>query len=188
MNFPPSSIYSLGREQPAVERGPLPPPVMTVAFFGLTGPNGALPVHYTQAIIKQLEKGRGDERTALRDWLDLFNHRLVSIFYRSWEKYRFGVPFARYMRARSLAQGGLPGAANTMQVSIALQARRTEPDPFTLALYNLIGLGPPKIRNQMHVAVRLAEMPGDMGDESIDHQRLATIDDLSILYYSGLFA
>ncbi|MFL5329320.1 MAG: type VI secretion system baseplate subunit TssG [Gemmataceae bacterium] len=188
MNFPPSSIYSLGRENSAIERGPMPPPVMTVAFFGLTGPNGALPVHYTQTIIKQLERGRGDERTALRDWLDLFNHRLTSLFYRAWEKYHFGVPFLRYLRARSLAQGGLPGTANTMQISIALQAKRTEPDPFTLALLNTVGLGPPKLRNRLHVAVRLAELPGDLSDEAIDHQRLASIDDLALLHYGGLFA
>ncbi len=187
LNFPPSSIFSLDKAV-AVTGRPMQPPSMTVAFGGLFGPDGALPVHYTMSIMRLMERGRGDEKFALRDWLDLFNHRLIALFYRSWEKYRCTVPFVRYMRARMLAEGGLPGGGNTMQVSIALQAQRTEPDPFTLSLYNLVGLGPPALRNRVQVAVRLATHPGDFQDEVIDKQRLVNIDDLAILYYAGLFA
>lgn len=187
LNFPPSSIYSLDKAV-AVTGRPMQPPSMTVAFGGLFGPDGALPTHYTMSIMRLMERGRGDEKYALRDWLDLFNHRLIALFYRSWEKYRCTVPFVRYMRARMLAEGGLPGGGNTMQVSIALQAQRTEPDPFTLSLYNLVGLGPPALRNRVQVAVRLTTHPGDFQDEVIDKQRLVNIDDLAILYYSGLFA
>lgn len=187
LNFPPSTICTLEKGT-ALPNGTMLPPAMTVAFGGLFGPDGALPTHYTQTIIRLLERGRGDEKYALRDWLDLFNHRLLSLFYRAWEKYRCTVPFVRYMRARALAEGGLPGGGNTMQVSIALQAKRTEPDPFTLALYNLVGLGPPTLRGRVQVAVRLAAQPGDYHDEIIDRQRLVNIDDLAILYYSGLFA
>jgi len=188
LNFPPSSIYSMTKEPPARPNSPQPPSVMTVAFYGLFGPNGALPINYTLNIIRQLERGRGEEKTALRDWLDLFNHRLVSLFYRAWEKYRFVFPFNRYLQARRIAEGGLPGQANTLQVSIALQAKRTEPDPFTHTLYSLVGLSPAVLRNRLQVAVRLAEVPGEISDEVIDRQRLASIDDLAILYYSGLFA
>lgn len=187
LNFPPSSIYSLEKAQRTPGR-PVTPPRMTVAFAGLFGPDGALPMHYTESIIRLMERGRGDEKFAMRDWLDLFNHRLISLFYRAWEKYRCTVPFVRYLRARALAEGGLPGTANTMQVSLALQAQRTEPDAFTLSLYNLIGQGPPPLRNRVQVAVRLATPIGEPLDEAIDRQRLASIDDLAILYYSGLFA
>ena len=31
----------------------------------------------------------------LVDFLDLFNHRMISLFYRAWEKYRFGVTYER---------------------------------------------------------------------------------------------
>lgn len=188
LNFPASSIYSITKETPARPNSPQPPPVMTVAFYGLFGPNGALPINYTLSIIRQMERGRGEERTALRDWLDLFNHRLTALFYRAWEKYRFVFPFGRYLLARQLAEGNLPGQGNSLQVSIALQAKRTEPDPFTHTLYSLVGMSPAPVRNRLQVAVRLAEAPGDVADEMIDRQRLAWIDDLALLYYAGLFA
>ena len=54
-----------------------PVPTVTVNFLGMTGPQGALPTHYTQLLLRIAREGRGTERTALRDWLDLFNHRLV---------------------------------------------------------------------------------------------------------------
>ena len=187
MNFPPSSIYSLGKSR-VQPNGPLhPPPVMTVAFFGLTGPErrAADPLH--PAIIKQLERGRGDERTALRDWLDLFNHRLTSLFYRSWEKYRFGVPFVRYLRARitrrrAVARQRQHDASQHRPASEAHRARSV----YACALQPRRP-GSPRLRNRLQVAVRLAEVPGDMTTRSIDHQRLAAIDDLALLYYSGLF-
>jgi type VI secretion system protein ImpH len=186
LNFPPSAIYSLARE-PSVSARTAPPPVLTVAFGGMFGPDGSLPTHYTQTIIRQLERGRGDERTALRDWLDLFNHRLLALFYRAWEKYRPAAPFMRYLRARTIAEGGLPGVANTMQVSVALQAKRTDPDPFTLFLYHLIGMGPAPVRNRLQVAVRLATSTDGWHEEAIDRQRLTHIDDLALLYFGGLF-
>ena len=50
-------------------------------FFGLFGPNGALPLHLT-------EYARGRERLqhdgALRAFVDIFHHRMMSHFYRAW--------------------------------------------------------------------------------------------------------
>lgn len=55
---------------------------LTVDCLGLTGARGALPSHYTELVLSQLKA----KEPALRDFLDLFNHRLISLFYRSWEK------------------------------------------------------------------------------------------------------
>ena len=90
--------------------------------MGLTGPSGVLPRHYSELLYKIQRDAKGLEKHALRDWLDCFNHRLVSLFYRAWEKYRFTIPFER---------GEYNGP---------------EPDPFTNSLYCLIGLGARPLR------------------------------------------
>jgi type VI secretion system protein ImpH len=93
--FPASEILSL---EPAAEAGPAR---MLVRFMGLTGPQGALPRHYTALVIERLRR----RDTTLAEFLDLVNHRLVSLFYRAWEKYRphLGIepeaddPLSRYL-------------------------------------------------------------------------------------------
>jgi len=57
------------------------PPHLSVYFFGQFGPNGPLPLHLT-------EYARNRERNAkdptLAEFMDLFHHRLLSLFYRAW--------------------------------------------------------------------------------------------------------
>lgn len=55
---------------------------LTVNCLGLTGARGALPSHYTELVFSQLKA----KAPALKDFLDLFNHRILSLYYRSWEK------------------------------------------------------------------------------------------------------
>ena len=76
--FPASEIQTLAYREDQ-------PPLMTVNFMGLTGPLGVLPIHYTEFI--QRRQAEGD--TSARDFLDLFHHRIISLFYRAWQKYRF---------------------------------------------------------------------------------------------------
>src|SRR5262245_53336306 len=51
------------------------PARMVVRHMGLTGPMGTLPRHYTALLIERLRQ----RDRVLVDFLDLFNHRLVSL-------------------------------------------------------------------------------------------------------------
>lgn len=84
LGFPASQIHDLEFREDA-------PPKMTVNFMGLTGPVGELPVFYTAYVIQRIRL----RDNTLADFLDLFNHRIISLFYRCWEKYRFTVPYER---------------------------------------------------------------------------------------------
>jgi type VI secretion system protein ImpH len=79
LGFPPSEIQSLAL--PPENAGPAR---MTVNFLGLTGPQGVLPHFYTEHTAA-LARAKD---TALRDFLDLFNHRVLSLFYRAWKSHR----------------------------------------------------------------------------------------------------
>jgi type VI secretion system protein ImpH len=162
LSFPPSSIYEIQPPSAA-----LPVPAMIVAFMGLTGPSGILPQHYTELLLRLERDGKGPEKSALRAWLDLFNHRLLSLFWRAWEKYRFAI---RYERGEYGGQ---------------------EPDTFTQALFSLVGLGLPPLRKRLRVATPPLPPPrGERGELAgvTPEQILARIDDVSLLHYSGFFA
>lgn len=90
LQFPPSEIHEFSRDGEG-EEDDAPPPEMTVAFMGLTGPQGVLPNHTTELVA---ERARYKD-TALWEFLDLFSHRMISLFYRAWERYRFPVAFER---------------------------------------------------------------------------------------------
>jgi type VI secretion system protein ImpH len=81
--FPPSNIERI--QWDGVK------PRVLVTFMGLTGPAGVLPRCYSAFLLSRI---RERDRT-LVEFFDLFNHRLISLFYRAWEKYRFGVSYER---------------------------------------------------------------------------------------------
>jgi len=168
LSFPPSQIVEL--EVANDERAM---PLLTITFFGLYGISGVLPTHYTQMMLDLIRDVRGPERRSLRDWLDLFNHRLTSLFYRAWEKYRFTIPYERG------------------------EAYEREPDTFTLAIKSLMGFGSAGLRNRLQIrAPGLGEAAAEWqwadapakGVTKADPARLAHIDDLALLRYAGFFA
>ena len=77
---------------------------LIVAFFGLVGPNGVMPRHYTELLLRLERDAKHADKKALRDWFDLFTHRLLSFFYRAWEKYRFYIPYERAPLGRTPAR------------------------------------------------------------------------------------
>lgn len=88
VGFPASEVQSLSFPEDAYGETP---PSMEVNFLGLHGPTGELPLMYRTYVRQRERDGDG----TLRDFLDIFNHRLTSLFYRAWEKYRFTVKYER---------------------------------------------------------------------------------------------
>ncbi|MCE9533644.1 MAG: type VI secretion system baseplate subunit TssG [Planctomycetes bacterium] len=87
-------------------------PELWVTFLGLIGAQGVLPQHYSSLLLSRIRK----KDFHLRDFLDMFHHRIMSLFYRAWEKNR--LPFS-YEHSRDTAAE----------------------DAGTRALFSLIGLG-----------------------------------------------
>jgi type VI secretion system protein ImpH len=131
--FPASSIADLApaRDDDDQRRAPR----MSVAFMGLTGPSGVLPAHYTELLWRLQRDVRTPEKEAVRAWFDLFNHRLVSLFHRAWEKYR---PFVAYQRG---------------------EYREPAPDTFTQGLLSLAGIPRERDRPDPHAPSRAYRLP-----------------------------
>lgn len=72
------------------------PPVVVINFMGLTGPMGVLPLFYTELVMERIR----NRDTSIASFFDMFNHRMVSLFYQAWEKYRFTVAYERGERDR----------------------------------------------------------------------------------------
>lgn len=112
LSFPASEIQALqwaDGERPSVR----------VNFWGLVGPLGVLPTPYTELVAERRRVRDG----ALGDFLDIFNHRMASLFYKAWEKSHFTVGF-----------------------------ERQSDDTFTEILFSVLGLGTAGLRGRHSVA------------------------------------
>ena len=128
-SFPASSIQDVvliqnndrqGRKSKKLE--------MTVNFMGLHGPNGVLPRHYNDLLIQLQRNNLNNEANALRDWFDLFNNRIIALFYLAWERTQLPVqqeqseisgqrdPFQSFFKCLGGIQTG--GLQRRIQVSV----------------------------------------------------------------------
>ncbi len=91
---------------------------MHINFMGMVGMSGVMPLPYTELIAARARY----KDTAMWTFLDMFSHRMISMFFRAWEKYRFPVGYERGQ------------------------------DKFTGYLFDIVGLGTPGLRGRMNVA------------------------------------
>jgi type VI secretion system protein ImpH len=130
LSFPPSSICQLKDGEP-IE--------MTVAFMGLTGPQGVLPEHYTEHVIARLfEK---DSATAA--FFDLFNHRFIALFYQAWAKHNVAASIEREQAAHSKNHGLTQYVFDLIGMGTqGLRGRTAVPDQALLLYAGLIAQSP----------------------------------------------
>ncbi|NTW02053.1 MAG: type VI secretion system baseplate subunit TssG, partial [Oscillochloris sp.] len=129
-DFPPSDIATIQRGRDGHQESPEAwqdihngQATMLINFLGLAGIHGPLPPPVTKLI---MERSRaGDE--VLRDFLDIFNHRLAALMYR-----------VRKIHRRGMANVA-PGAPD---------------DRFGQYLYALIGLGSPSLQGRLPIPDR----------------------------------
>ena len=67
-------------------------PVIEQRSFGMLGPSGPLPAHWTELV---RNRSRHANDSVLQDFLDLFHHRMACSFYRAWSSARPAVQFDR---------------------------------------------------------------------------------------------
>ena len=78
--FPSGEVHDLQHDPSGIDAAHL----LTVNFLGLTGPQGVLPRHYTRWLIARARA----RDPGPRDFFDLFNHRLLLLFWHAWRKHR----------------------------------------------------------------------------------------------------
>ncbi|MEM7785659.1 MAG: type VI secretion system baseplate subunit TssG [Planctomycetota bacterium] len=97
---------------------------LTIPFIGLTGTSGVLPRHYTQTVLRRLKQ----HDYAMRDFYDLFHHRIVSLFFRATTKY------------------DLPAVYQSNSICTPEKT-----DVITSSIFSLLGLGSQQLRNKRTV-------------------------------------
>ena len=116
-----SDIYSLENVDLKTNASSYAPLILNVNFMGIAGIQGPLPFPYTEMIIQRIR----DEDTSLKDFLDIFNHRLISILHRIRKQYL-----------------------------ISLNTLSPEKTEIAIGLKALLGIGQQALQNRLHVRDR----------------------------------
>jgi len=120
VSFPPTEIAELEQGDDGA------PPRMTVNFLGLTGPQGVLPLDYSLYTASRVRAGD----RALKDFLGLFDHRLISLFYRAWARSHAAVGFQSH-----------PAGAESAAA----------PDSLTAELLSVVGMDTPGLAGRLPI-------------------------------------
>jgi type VI secretion system protein ImpH len=154
--FPPNTVT---RYDPPTSNAP---GRLFVAFMGLLGPHGPLPLHLAEYALER--EIHFKDRTFSR-FLDVFNHRLVSLFYRAWSVNQMPASYDRSFAAAGMDPSDLkPGQRQ--------RALLEDDDPYAIYIGSLLGIGMDSLRlrdvvpdtAKLHFAGRLAAgTPGPEG-------------------------
>lgn len=110
LSFAPATLRRFERQKKAGK------PRLMVNFLGLLGPQGPMPLHITDYVH---DRELNHDDSTLARFLDIFNHRMISLFYRAW-------------------------ACNRQTIS----HDRPHDDPFFAYIGSLIGIGIDSLRNR----------------------------------------
>lgn len=175
LEFPASVIHEILREG----SGPIS---VTVAFLGLTGPQGALPEHYTEHLI-----WRGYEKdSAAQAFFNLFNHRFISLFYKAWLKHHFAVQFELEQRSGAREQRFTQYLFDLIGLGThGLQGRLAVPDRELLPYSGLIAQYPHSavaleglLRDYFDVPVEIVQFQGRW--VALEEENLSNLDDADL--------
>lgn len=149
LEFPASEIHACDLGPPTTDReggaAARPQPRMTIAFLGLIGQMGVLPYAYTEELLRiqrDPDRARRNQLPAILQFLDMFHHRLASLFYRAWEKYRIAPQWERALRQQRL---------DSPQPAAAIGAAPAGLDVVSERFLSLMGLGPASLRDRLGV-------------------------------------
>ncbi len=88
LGFPPGDIAAADWDDGIGAGGGDGRLLLTTTFLGLYGSDSPLPAHFTERLLPEQE-----EDELVRDFLDQFHHRVYSLLYRCWAKFRYYVTF-----------------------------------------------------------------------------------------------
>ncbi len=107
---------------------------VTVSFLGLVGASGVMPHHYSQMVLDRIKAND----LAMRNFFDLFHHRIISNFFRASVKYRLPFQHELFSRFKPTQNGSV--------------AKRTiEKDAITRSISCTVGLGEISLQNRMGI-------------------------------------
>ena len=126
LGFPQGAITAIRRDPPseAAGHGAVGNTHLDLACFGMIGPAGTLPRHYSSLVVERYRRFRD---TTLREFLDIFVQRMMAFLCRAWAKYR---PAVQQEMTAFTGQGVWWD-----------EAAETPRDPVTATVASLVGLG-----------------------------------------------
>jgi type VI secretion system protein ImpH len=116
-----SNVRMLRRKAAEVAHGASPEPYyeVTTTFLGLTGTVSPMPAYFAEDVVHE-----DVDHPAQRDFLDVFHHRVLSLFYRAHSKYSFVTDHTKDARdpwsRRALCLAGFDGFGDQLPMGLSV--------------------------------------------------------------------